>query len=92
MFSLFENINIFPFYWNLIIQIGLFAFARFSVLHRGEEESNHKVMINTNKHNDCFPRFGSNEPTPRWGGHEGRVFFNPFPLSIDHLDRLSASS
>jgi hypothetical protein len=27
-FSLFENINNFPFYWNLIIRIGLFAFAR----------------------------------------------------------------
>jgi hypothetical protein len=26
------NIIIFPFYWNLIIQIGLFAFARFRVL------------------------------------------------------------
>jgi hypothetical protein len=32
------------------------------------------------------------ERTPRWGGHKGRVFFNHFPLSIDHSDRLSASS
>jgi hypothetical protein len=24
------------------------------------------------------------------GGHKGRVYFNPFPLSIGHLDRLSA--
>jgi hypothetical protein len=28
--------------------------------------------------------------TVQW--HKGRVFFNPFPLSIGHLDRLSASS
>jgi hypothetical protein len=40
----------------------------------------------------CFPRFDSNEPTPRWEGHKGRVFFNPFPLLIDQLNRLSASS
>jgi hypothetical protein len=25
-------------------------------------------------------RFGSLKPTPRWGGHEDRVSFNPFPL------------
>jgi hypothetical protein len=59
---------------------------------RGEEESNRKLMINTNEHNDLFSRFGSSEPTPRRGGHTGWVFCNPFPLSIDHLDRLSASS
>jgi hypothetical protein len=35
----------------------------------------------------CFPRFGSNEPTPHWGGHKGRVYFNRFPLSVGHLDR-----
>jgi hypothetical protein len=36
-----------------------------------------------------LPRFGSNEPSPRWGGHKDRVSFNPFPLSIGHLDRVS---
>jgi hypothetical protein len=39
-----------------------------------------------------FPRSSSEEPTPRWGGHKGRVYFNHFPLSIVHLDWLSASS
>jgi hypothetical protein len=39
----------------------------------------------------CLPRFDSKEPNPRWGGHKGRVYSNPFPLSIGHLDRLSAS-
>jgi hypothetical protein len=34
-------------------------------------------------------RFGSKEPTPRWGGHKDRVSFNPFPLSNGHLDRVS---
>jgi len=24
-----------------------------------------------------LPRFGSCKPTPRWGGHKGRVSFNP---------------
>jgi hypothetical protein len=36
--------------------------------------------------------FGSKEPSPRWGGHKGRVYSNPFRLSIAHLDRLSAFS
>jgi hypothetical protein len=36
-----------------------------------------------------LPRFGSNEPSPRWGGHKDRVSFNPFPLSNGHLDRVS---
>jgi hypothetical protein len=36
-----------------------------------------------------LPRFGSWEPTPRWGGHKDRVSFNPFPLSNGHLDRVS---
>jgi hypothetical protein len=40
----------------------------------------------------CFPRFGSKEPTPRGGGHKDRVYSNPFPLSIGHLDQLSVSS
>jgi hypothetical protein len=26
---------------------------------------------------------------PHWGGHKGRVFFNPFPLSNGHRDTLS---
>jgi hypothetical protein len=37
----------------------------------------------------CLPRFGSKEPSPRWGGHKDRVSFNPFPLSNGHLDRVS---
>jgi hypothetical protein len=40
----------------------------------------------------CFLMFGSKEPSPRWGGHKGWIYSNPFPLSIGHLDRLSASS
>jgi hypothetical protein len=40
----------------------------------------------------CLPRFGSKEPSPHWGGHKGRVYSNPFPLSIGHSDRLSAFS
>jgi hypothetical protein len=36
-----------------------------------------------------LPRFGSNEPSPCWGGHKDRVSFNPFPLSNGHLDRVS---
>jgi hypothetical protein len=36
-----------------------------------------------------LPRFGSKEPSPRWGGHKDRVSFNPFPLSNGHLDRVS---
>jgi hypothetical protein len=36
-----------------------------------------------------LPRFGSKEPSPRWGGHKVRVSFNPFPLSNGHLDRVS---
>jgi hypothetical protein len=39
----------------------------------------------------CLPRFGSKEPSPRWGGHKGRVYSNPFPLSIGHTDWLSDS-
>jgi hypothetical protein len=39
-----------------------------------------------------LPRFGSCKPTPRWGGHKGRVYFNPFPLSNDPSDRVSFSS
>jgi hypothetical protein len=34
-------------------------------------------------------RFGSWEPSPRWGGHKDRVSFNHFPLSNGHLDRVS---
>jgi hypothetical protein len=34
-----------------------------------------------------LPRFGSKEPSPRWGGHKGWVYFKPFPLSIGHTDR-----
>jgi hypothetical protein len=33
-----------------------------------------------------LPRFGSKEPSPRWGGHKDRVYFNPFPLLNGHLD------
>jgi hypothetical protein len=36
-----------------------------------------------------LPRFGSWEPSPRWGGHKYRVSFNLFPLSNGHLDRVS---
>jgi hypothetical protein len=36
-----------------------------------------------------LPRFGSKEPSPRWGGHKEWVSFNPFPLSNGHLDRVS---
>jgi hypothetical protein len=36
-----------------------------------------------------LPRFGSWEPSPRWGGQKDRVSFNPFPLSNCHLDRVS---
>jgi hypothetical protein len=36
-----------------------------------------------------LPRFGSKEPSPSWGGHKDRVYFNPFPLSNGHLDRVS---
>jgi hypothetical protein len=35
----------------------------------------------------CLPRFGSKELSLRWGGHKGRVYSNPFPLSIGHTDR-----
>jgi hypothetical protein len=36
-----------------------------------------------------LPRFGSKEPSPRWGGHKDWVSFNPFPLSNGHLDWVS---
>jgi hypothetical protein len=36
-----------------------------------------------------LPRFGSRKPTPRWGGHKGRVSFNPYPLSNGPADRVS---
>jgi hypothetical protein len=36
-----------------------------------------------------LPTFGSRKPTPRWGGHKGQVFFNPFPLSNGPSDRVS---
>jgi hypothetical protein len=36
-----------------------------------------------------LPRFGSCEPSPRWGGHKDRVSFNHFPLSNGHPDRVS---
>jgi hypothetical protein len=36
-----------------------------------------------------LPRFGSKEPNPRWGGHKGWVYFNPFPLSNGRLDWVS---
>jgi hypothetical protein len=36
-----------------------------------------------------LPRFGSKEPSPRWGGHKDRVSFNPFTLSNSHLDWVS---
>jgi hypothetical protein len=37
----------------------------------------------------CLLRFGTKEPSPHWGGHKDRVYFNPFPLSNVHLDRVS---
>jgi hypothetical protein len=36
-----------------------------------------------------LPRFGSKEPSPRWGGHKDWASFNPFPLLNGHLDRVS---
>jgi hypothetical protein len=36
-----------------------------------------------------LPRFGSKEPSPLWGDHKDPVYFNPFPLSNCHLDRVS---
>jgi hypothetical protein len=36
-----------------------------------------------------LPKFGSKEPSPRWGGHKDRVSFNHFPLSNGHLDWVS---
>jgi hypothetical protein len=36
-----------------------------------------------------LPRFSSKKPSPRWGGHKDWVSFNPFLLSIGHLDRVS---
>jgi hypothetical protein len=58
-------------------------------LERGKREN----KSNGNQHKWTWwfvlPRFGSKEPSPRWGGHKGRVYFNPFPLSNGHLDRMS---
>jgi hypothetical protein len=69
---------------------------RFKVLQelreRIEEESNRKVMINTNEHNNLFPKVRFQRTYSPLGGYVGWVSFNAFPLSNDHLDRLSASS
>ena len=56
------------------------------------EETNRVIKINTSEHGDLFPevRFqGTYSPLRR---PKGWVYSNPFPLSIGHLDRLSASS
>jgi hypothetical protein len=53
-----------------------------------EGEKNHKQMKRMTRW-FVLPRFGSKEPSPRWGGHKDRVSFNPFPLSNGHLDRVS---
>jgi hypothetical protein len=61
---------------------------------RGRERRKNQIA-KSDQHKDItiyFSRFGSNEPTPRWGVHVGQVSFNPFPLSNGHLGRLSASS
>jgi hypothetical protein len=54
-------------------------------------ERENKSNENQNEWTRWFvlPRFGSEEPSPRWGGHKDRVYFTPFPLLNDHLDRVS---
>jgi uncharacterized protein involved in outer membrane biogenesis len=55
-----------------------------------ERVENKSQANNEVRHADLFYR-GSVpfKPTPRWGGHKGRVSFNPFPLSNDPSDRVS---
>jgi hypothetical protein len=37
----------------------------------------------------CLSRFGSKEPSPRWGDHKGRVYSNPFlSQSVTQTDRV----
>jgi hypothetical protein len=57
-----------------------------------EKESNCRIMINTNEHNDLFPEVRFRRTYSPSKRPQRRVFFNPFHLSNDHLDRLSASS
>jgi hypothetical protein len=58
-------------------------------LERGKRGQTNQAKINASEHGFVLPRFGSKEPSPRWGGHKGRVYSNPFPLSNGHLDRMS---
>jgi hypothetical protein len=46
-----------------------------------------RVEINTNEHGDLFIEVRFQRTYSRWVGHKGRVYSNPFPLSIGHTDR-----
>jgi hypothetical protein len=54
-----------------------------------EGAKTNRKRIKSVTHGFVLPRFGSRKPTPRWGGHKGRVFFNPFPLSNGPSNRVS---
>jgi hypothetical protein len=59
------------------------------LLERGMGKTN-QMEIDTSGHGDLFYQGSVPKKTsPRLGGHKGRVYFNPFPLSNGHLDRMS---
>jgi hypothetical protein len=62
------------------------------IRERGDEESNRKIMINTNEHNDLFPdvRFRRTYSPLRRPRRSG--LFQPFLSLNGHLDQLSYSS
>jgi hypothetical protein len=56
------------------------------------EETNRVMKINTNEHDDLFPEVWFQRTYSPLRRPKGRVYSNPFPLSIGHLDWSSASS
>jgi hypothetical protein len=56
-------------------------------LQREERGQTNQMEINTGGHGDLFYR--CSVPKNLIPGHKGWVYFNPFPLSNNHLDLVS---
>jgi hypothetical protein len=69
------------------LQVGVSVRNKSESEREGENKSTKEIERMTRWF--VLPRFGSKEPSPRWGGHKDRVSSNPFPLSNGHLDRVS---
>jgi hypothetical protein len=69
------------------LQVGVSVRIKSKSVREGKNKSTKKIKRMTQWF--VIPRFGSNEPSPHWGGHKDRVSFNPFPLSNGHLDWVS---